>query len=66
MTISKITNEQEYELALKRLEEVFSADISTAEGVEAQQLTELINEYEEKKFPLDYALADTYFYDDYY
>ena len=65
-TILKITTLQQYEIALKRLEEIFEADISTPEGIEAQQLTELIIEYEEKEWPITFDLADKYFYDDYY
>jgi HTH-type transcriptional regulator/antitoxin HigA len=65
-TILKIITPQQYEIALKRLEEIFEADISTPEGIEAQQLTELIIEYEEKEWPITFDLADKYFYDDYY
>ncbi len=61
--ISTISNSHVYELALKRLEEIFDADVSSKEGMEAEQLSELIIEYEEKNFPLNYAHADEYFYD---
>ena len=65
-TILKIITPQQYEIALKRLEEIFEADISTPEGIEAQQLTVIIVEYEEKEWPVTFDLADKYFYDDYY
>ena len=65
-TILKIITPQQYEAALKHLEEIFEADISTPEGIEAHQLIELINEYEEKEWPITFDLADKYFYDDYY
>jgi hypothetical protein len=51
--ITKILNNEDYEDALMRLEEIFSADISTLEGIEASQLVELLTEYEKKEFPFD-------------
>jgi len=65
-TILKITTPQQYEIALKRYKELCNADISTPEGIEAQQLSELIIEYEEREWPITCDLADKYFYDDYY
>jgi hypothetical protein len=51
--ITKILNNTDYENALMRLEEVFGADISTVEGIEASQLVEILTEYEKKMFPFD-------------
>jgi len=65
-TILKITTPQQYEIALKRYEELCNANISTSEEIEAQQLSELIIEYEEREWPITCDLADKYFYDDYY
>jgi len=65
-TILKITTPQQYEIALNRYKELCNANISTSEEIEAQQLSELIIEYEEREFPFNYVLADKYFYDDYY
>lgn len=44
--------EQEYELALKRLNDIFDADTGTPEGDEALRLIKKIEKYEEKHYPI--------------
>ncbi|MEB2784218.1 transcriptional regulator [Algoriphagus persicinus] len=41
-----ITNDQEYEAALRRLSPIYDADPESPEGNEAEQLVNLITEYE--------------------
>ena len=53
MDIKAIKTEEEYNHALKRLEEVFHAPVDTKEGDEAEVLTILIEKYEEETFPID-------------
>jgi hypothetical protein len=65
MIIQRITNNCQYEKALHRYEEIFKADDSIPDGIEAQYLCDLITAYEDLKFPLEYALADKYFYEAY-
>jgi len=62
--ITKITNSKEYEMALKRYEKIYKEDILSPEWMEGFLLNELIIEYEDKNFPIEYANADKYFYDD--
>lgn len=50
--ITSITNEDEYEAALLRLDKIFDADLGTPEGEEAYNLTLLIEAYEEKAYPM--------------
>lgn len=53
MTHSIIKNEDEYDKALKRLEEIFDAHPSSDEGKEAELLALLIEDYEQKVHPID-------------
>lgn len=48
-----ITTENEYDKALNRLNEIFDADATSKEGQEADVLTLLIEEYEEKHYSID-------------
>ena len=52
MEIKTIKNNTEYLLALKRLEEVFDAEIGTTESDEADLLSIVIDDYEKKHFPI--------------
>lgn len=47
-----ITNDQEYEAALKSLSPIFDADPESPEGIEAEQLVNLITEYENVHYPI--------------
>ncbi len=47
-----LKTEEEYELALSRLEEIFDAVENTAEGDEAELLMLLIENYEEQNYPI--------------
>jgi len=53
MEIKPIKTETDYTQALKRLENIFSAEIGTAESDEADVLGVLIDEYEKKHYPIE-------------
>ena len=53
MDIKVIKTEEDYNQALKRLEEIFHAPIDSKEGDEAEVLSILIEKYEEKNYPID-------------
>jgi len=53
MEITSIKKENDYEKALKRLEVIFDAASISIEGDEAEILTMLIDNYENKLFPID-------------
>jgi HTH-type transcriptional regulator / antitoxin HigA len=53
MNISPIKTESDYNEALKRFEILFDAPIGSIEGDEAEILSVLIGEYENKHFPID-------------
>ena len=48
-----IKTEEEYEQALKRLEDIFDAEPETAEGDELDLLSLLIDNYEKIHYPID-------------
>ena len=48
-----IKTEQQYDLALKRLEEIFDSSPGTAEGKEAELLALLIENYEEDHYKIE-------------
>jgi HTH-type transcriptional regulator/antitoxin HigA len=52
MDIKAIKTEQDYNQALKRLEEIFHAEIDTPEGDEAEVLSILIEKYEDEHYPI--------------
>lgn len=52
MEIRVIKTEKDYNNALKRLEEVFDATINSPQGDEAELLTILIENYEDKHYPI--------------
>jgi len=52
MNISPLKTEQDYNLALERLEIIFHAEIDSPEGDEAEVLSILIEKYEEKHYPI--------------
>ena len=53
MQIKPIKTEQDYQQALKRLEEIFEAKTDTKDGDELEILGILIENYEEEYFPID-------------
>ncbi len=53
MNIKAIKTEDDYNQALKRLEEIFHASANSAEGDEAEVLSILIEKYEEENYPID-------------
>ncbi len=53
MNIKVIKTEQDYELALERLKEIFHAPIDSQEGDEAEVLSILIEKYEDEKYPIE-------------
>ncbi len=50
--IQSIKTKQDYDSAVKRLEAISGAPLATPEGDEAEILATLIDEYEEKHFPI--------------
>lgn len=53
MTIKLIKTEEDYKLSLSRLEAIFDAPIGTPESDEADVLVLLIDEYENKYYPIE-------------
>ena len=53
MKIKLIKTEQDYELALERLEEIFDSKVGTKEGDELEILGMFIENYENEHFPID-------------
>lgn len=53
MNIKPIKTEQDYQEAIKRLEDIFDADPNTAEGDELEVLGVLIDNFEKIHFPVD-------------
>ena len=53
MKIKPIKNEKDYELALKRLDKIFDALPGTKEGDELEILALVIEDYEDKNYPID-------------
>ena len=53
MEIKLIKSEEDYRNALKRLEIIFDAPIDTEEGNEAEILSMLIENYENKHYPIE-------------
>ena len=52
MNIQPIKTETDYKMALRRLEEIFDAEIGTNESDEADILGLLVDEYENKHYPI--------------
>ncbi|HCY43580.1 MAG TPA: transcriptional regulator [Prolixibacteraceae bacterium] len=53
MTIKLIKTEEDYKLALNRLEVIFDAPIGTPESDDADLLALLIDEYEKQHYPIE-------------
>ena len=53
MNIKIIKTEEDYQQALKRLEEIFDAPIDSPEGDEAEILSILIEKYEDEHYPIE-------------
>jgi HTH-type transcriptional regulator/antitoxin HigA len=53
MNIKVIKTEEDYNLALKRLEVIFDAPADTNEGDEAELLTILLEKYEDEHYPIE-------------
>ena len=52
MEIRAIKSEQDYDRALKRLEQIFHAEMDTPEGDEAEVLSILLEKYEDDHYPI--------------
>jgi HTH-type transcriptional regulator/antitoxin HigA len=50
--LKPIKSEQDYDSALKRMEEIFHTDEGTEDGDEAEILMLIIEDYEEKYYPI--------------
>jgi len=53
MKLKPIKTEEDYDLALSRLDKIFHAEPNTKEGDELEILALLIEDYEEKNYPID-------------
>lgn len=53
MNIKPIKTDKEYEEALQKLEKIFDAKPNTKEGDEAEILSILIEDYEDRHFPIE-------------
>lgn len=53
MRLKPIKSEQDYEIALRRLEEIFDSLENTKDGDEADILSMLIETYENQHFPIE-------------
>lgn len=53
MELKPIRTENDYQLALKRLEQIFDASIGTPESDEADILGLMVDEYEKKHYPIE-------------
>jgi len=53
MNIKVLKTEEDYQQALKRLEEIFDAPIDSPEGDEAEILSILIEKYEDEYYPIE-------------
>ena len=53
MNIKVIKNHEDYDQALKRLNEIFHAPVDSKEGDEAEILTILIEKYEDENYPIE-------------
>ena len=53
MTLKLIKTENDYQIALARLDEIFDAKLGSSESDEADILALLIDEYENKNFPIE-------------
>jgi HTH-type transcriptional regulator/antitoxin HigA len=52
MEVRPIKTEEDYDQALKRLEQIFHAPVDSKEGDEAEILSILIEKYEEEHYPI--------------
>ena len=53
MTIKPIKSKKDYQIALKRMEEIFHAEEGTTEGDEAEILILLIEKYEDEHYSIE-------------
>ncbi len=53
MNIRILKTEEDYEKALKRLDEIFDAPVNSKEGDEAELLVLLVENYENEHYPID-------------
>ncbi len=53
MTIKPIKSEKDYQVALKRMDEIFHAEEGTSEGDEAEILILLIEKYEDEHYSIE-------------
>jgi HTH-type transcriptional regulator/antitoxin HigA len=53
MKLKPIKTEQDYELALKHLDKIFDAQPGTKEGDELEILALIIEDYEDKNYPIE-------------
>ena len=51
--MNPILNEEDYQIAIKRLEAIFDASIGTTESDVADELAKMVDEYEQAHYPID-------------
>ena len=52
LKLKSIRTEEDYEAALARIDEIFHAEVGTPEGVELDELVDLVESYEDKHYPI--------------
>jgi HTH-type transcriptional regulator/antitoxin HigA len=55
-SITEILTEEDYYKALDRLEEIFNSIMDTPEGKELNHLSILIEEWEDKNYPINWNI----------
>ena len=63
MNIKPIRSEKDYQWALNELESVFHSELGTKDGEKAEILSILIEDYENKNYPIDKPLEVDYTFD---
>ena len=63
MNLKPINSEKDYQWALEELESIFHAELGTKDGDKAQILAILIEDYENKHYPIEKPLEVDYTFD---
>jgi NTP pyrophosphatase (non-canonical NTP hydrolase) len=63
MNIKPLKSEEDYQWALKELESIFHAELGTKDGEKAEILSILIEDYENKNYPIEKPLEIDYSFD---
>jgi HTH-type transcriptional regulator/antitoxin HigA len=58
--IKQIINEEDYQVVLKRIDQIFDAPTGSAKAKELEQLTLIVNKYESEHYPIEEPDAKEY------